>query len=176
MGADRSAILSTMSFLRTVARVPGLVRNCTQVAAISQHQTRNYADMAFTFSSTDQVYYDKAAVKQIDVPSFSGSFGILPEHVPLLAVLKPGVITILEDDSSTKKFFVSSGSITINDDSSVQILAEEAVPVEALDANAIREGAAAAAGAVSAAGSDEAAKAEAEIVLETFEALQKAVE
>ena len=30
---------------------------------------------------------------------------------------------------------VSSGSVTVNDDSSVQILAEECVPVENLDAN-----------------------------------------
>merc|ERR1712012_5680 len=176
MGADRSAILSTMSLLRTAARFPSLVRHCTKAAAISQQQTRNYGDMAFTFASTDQVYYDQASVKQIDVPSFSGSFGILPNHVPLLAVLKPGVITVFEDDASSKKFFVSSGSITINDDSSVQILAEEAVPVESLDANAIREGAAAAVSAVSAAGTDEKAKAEAEIALETYEALQKAVE
>ena len=71
---------------------------------------------------------------QIDVPSFSGSFGILPAHVASLAVLKPGVVTVYEEDGATKKFFVSSGSITINDDSSVQILAEEAHAVEDLDA------------------------------------------
>merc|ERR1712109_123319 len=137
---------------------------------------RAMSEMSFTFAAPNGVHYKEAAVKQIDVPSFSGSFGILPDHVPLLAVLKPGVVTVLEDDASTKKFFVSSGSITINDDSSVQILAEEAVPVEQLDANAIREGAASAAAGVSAAGADEKAKAEAEIVLETYEALQKAVE
>merc|ERR1712012_1543210 len=102
MGADRSAILSTMSLLRTAARFPSLVRHCTKAAAISQQQTRNYGDMAFTFASTDQVFYNGASVKQIDVPSFSGSFGILPDHVPLLAVLKPGVVTVLEDDASTK--------------------------------------------------------------------------
>lgn len=44
-------------------------------------------------------------MKQIDVPSFSGSFGILPDHVPVLAVLKPGVITVTEDDGSANKFF-----------------------------------------------------------------------
>ena len=75
---------------------------------------------------------------QVDVPSFSGSFGILPAHVASLAVLKPGVVTVYEDDGATKKFFVSSGSITINDDSSVQILAEEAHPVEDLDAAAAK--------------------------------------
>lgn len=64
-----------------------------------------------------QVLYNNISVKQIDVPSFSGSFGILPAHVPTLAVLKPGVVTVFENDGSTKKFFVSSGTVTINEDS-----------------------------------------------------------
>ena len=71
-------------------------------------------------------------MKQIDVPSFSGSFGILPNHVPSLAVLKPGVVTVFENDGAVKKFFVSSGSVTINEDATVQILAEEAHPLEDL--------------------------------------------
>jgi F-type H+-transporting ATPase subunit delta len=52
-----------------------------------------------------QVFYNKANVKQIDVPSFSGSFGILPNHVPLIAVLKPGVVTVHEQDGANKKYF-----------------------------------------------------------------------
>jgi F-type H+-transporting ATPase subunit delta len=56
-------------------------------------------------------------VKQVDVPSFSGSFGILPAHLPTLEVLKPVVVTVFENDGSTKKFFVSSGTVTINEDS-----------------------------------------------------------
>ena len=61
--------------------------------------------------------YNNVGVKQVDVPSFSGSFGILPAHVPTLAVLKPGVVTVYEADGNTKKFFVSSGTVTINEDS-----------------------------------------------------------
>jgi len=68
-----------------------------------------------------QVFYDQAVIRQVDVPSFSGSFGILPKHVPTLAVLKPGVVTVYEEDGSTKKIFVSSGTVTINEDSSVQV-------------------------------------------------------
>ena len=52
-----------------------------------------------------QVFYSSASVKQVDVPSFSGSFGILPNHVPSLAVLKPGVVTVFEEDGGNKKFF-----------------------------------------------------------------------
>lgn len=68
-----------------------------------------------------QVFYDQAVIRQVDVPSFSGAFGILPKHVPTLAVLKPGVVTVYEEDGSTKKIFVSSGTVTINEDNSVQV-------------------------------------------------------
>lgn len=68
-----------------------------------------------------QVFYDQAVVKQVDVPSFSGAFGILPKHVPTLAVLKPGVVTVYEQSGDTKRIFVSSGTVTINEDSSVQV-------------------------------------------------------
>ena len=97
--------------------------------------SRLMSDMAFTFAAPNGVHYKDAAVKQIDVPSFSGSFGILPNHVPSLAVLKPGVVTVFENDGAIKKFFVSSGSVTINEDATVQILAEEAHPLEDLDIN-----------------------------------------
>merc|ERR1719371_18331 len=95
--------------------------------------------MSFTFAAPNAVYYNAQSVKQVDVPSFSGSFGILPAHVASLAVLKPGVVTVYEDDGATKKFFVSSGTVTINDDSSVQILAEEAHSLDAFDINEARK-------------------------------------
>eukprot|EP00088_Acartia_fossae_P059418 TRINITY_DN7050_c0_g1_i1.p1 TRINITY_DN7050_c0_g1~~TRINITY_DN7050_c0_g1_i1.p1 ORF type:complete len:110 (-),score=50.86 TRINITY_DN7050_c0_g1_i1:91-420(-) len=100
----------------------------------------------------------------------TAAFGILPNHVPTLAVLKPGVVTVYEEDGSTKKFFVSSGSVSINEDASVQILAEEAHKVEDIDAAAARDLVAKAQAKV-AATSDEVAKAEAMIELEVGEAL-----
>lgn len=51
-----------------------------------------------------QVYYNNADVRQVDVPSYSGNFGILANHVPSLAVIKPGVVTVFEADTS-KRFF-----------------------------------------------------------------------
>merc|ERR1712168_884291 len=99
---------------------------------------RSYSDMAFTFASQNKVFYNGAAVRQIDVPSFSGSFGILPAHVPSLAVLKPGVVTVFPTEGEARKIFVSSGTVTVNEDSSVQLLAEEAVDVSKLDASEAR--------------------------------------
>merc|ERR1712096_408347 len=131
--------------------------------------------MSFTFAAPNAVHYNAASVKQVDVPSFSGAFGILPAHVPSLAVLKPGVGTVYEEDGSSKKFFVSSGSVTINEDSSAQILAEEAHAVEDLDLAAAREVVTQARASLSSA-ADEVAKAEAQIALEVGEALVAAAQ
>ncbi|GBN33096.1 ATP synthase subunit delta, mitochondrial [Araneus ventricosus] len=140
----------------------------------SKVQSRSYAsEMSFTFASPLEVFYNKESVKQVDVPSYSGSFGILPSHVPTLAVLKPGVVTVFENDGAAKKYFVSSGSVTINEDSSVQVLAQEAVPVDRLDAQACKEGLSKAQQQLGSASTEEA-KAEAQIAIEVHEELVKA--
>ncbi|XP_055845297.1 ATP synthase subunit delta, mitochondrial [Episyrphus balteatus] len=139
-------------------------------------QSRGYADeMKLTFAAANKTYYDSVEVRQIDVPSFSGSFGILAKHVPTLAVLKPGVVQVVENDGKTSKFFVSSGSITVNEDSSVQVLAEEAHKLEDLDASECRQLLSKYQQQLSSASSD-LEKAEAAIALECAEALVKSAE
>ncbi|XP_014207083.1 ATP synthase subunit delta, mitochondrial [Copidosoma floridanum] len=155
-----------------------LARTLRPLMRSTRAQKRFYADAAadqlkFTFAGANQVFYDQAVVKQVDVPSFSGSFGILAKHVPTLAVLKPGVVTVYEQDGNTKRIFVSSGTVTINDDSSVQVLAEEAHPVESLDASAARDILSKAQQQLSSS-SSEKDKAEAAIAVEVAEALVQA--
>ncbi|XP_008546555.1 ATP synthase subunit delta, mitochondrial [Microplitis mediator] len=155
-----------------------LARTLRPVFRCLRSQTRSYAEasgneMKFTFAGANQVFYDNVSIRQVDVPSFSGSFGILPKHVPTLAVLKPGVVTVYQDDGSTKKVFVSSGTVTINEDSSVQILAEEAHPVENIDNSAARDILSKAQQQLNSASSDKD-KAEAAIAVEVAEALVQA--
>uniref|UniRef100_A0A8B9E4W5 ATP synthase F(1) complex subunit delta, mitochondrial n=1 Tax=Anser cygnoides TaxID=8845 RepID=A0A8B9E4W5_ANSCY len=115
-------------------------RRLLRLAALPPPRARSYAEpaagpaaMAFTFASPTQVFYNGAAVKQVDVPTLTGSFGILAAHVPTLQVLKPGVVTVYGEDGTATKYFVSSGSVTVNADSTVQVLAEEAVTMDMLD-------------------------------------------
>ncbi|OQR69702.1 ATP synthase subunit delta [Tropilaelaps mercedesae] len=131
--------------------------------------------MAFTFASPSEMYYQNSDVKQVDVPSYSGDFGILAYHVPCLAVLKPGVVTVYPKDGDLKRYFVSSGTITINEDSTVQVLAEEAVPVDRLDGGLVRDGLRKAQQQLASAGNQET-KMEAQILVEVHEAMQKAVD
>ncbi|XP_063057478.1 ATP synthase subunit delta, mitochondrial [Engraulis encrasicolus] len=145
-------------------------------------QVRCYADapggapqMSFTFASPTQVFFNGASVRQVDVPTLTGAFGILPAHVPTLQVLRPGVVTVFGDDGSSTKYFVSSGSVTVNEDSSVQLLCEEAFTLDSFDlaaAKANLEKAQADMVGVS----DEAARAEAQIAVEANEAIVKALE
>lgn len=86
-----------------------------------------------TFASPSKSFYKDAKVKQVDVPSYSGDLGILADHVPILAILKPGVVTVYEEDGSTQKIFVAAGSVTMNEDSTLLLLASEAAAVEDLD-------------------------------------------
>uniref|UniRef100_UPI0037E9B35A ATP synthase subunit delta, mitochondrial n=1 Tax=Semicossyphus pulcher TaxID=241346 RepID=UPI0037E9B35A len=145
-------------------------------------QTRSYAEvaggapqMSFTFASPTQVFFKEASVKQVDVPTLTGAFGILPAHVPTLQVLRPGVVTVFSDDGSSAKYFVSSGSITVNADSSVQLLAEEAVPLDQLDIVSAKANLEKAQSEMSGA-SDEAARAEVQISIDANEAIVKALE
>ncbi|KAK7605195.1 hypothetical protein V9T40_007053 [Parthenolecanium corni] len=137
--------------------------------------SRGYADqMSFTFVAANHTFYANQSVKQVDVPSLNGAFGILPNHVPVLAVLKPGVVIVTEDDGAVKKVLVSSGTVTVNDDSSVQILAEEAHPLENFDLQAANEALREAEQKFSSA-SSEKDKAEAQIALEAGQAIVAAI-
>lgn len=40
--------------------------------------------MKVTFAAANKNFYADVAIRQIDVPSFSGDFGILANHVPTL--------------------------------------------------------------------------------------------
>ncbi|XP_029469321.1 ATP synthase subunit delta, mitochondrial-like [Rhinatrema bivittatum] len=131
--------------------------------------------MAFTFASPTQVYYSGASVKQVDVPTMTGAFGILPAHVPTLQVLRPGIVTVFSEDGTATKYFVSSGSVTVNADSSVQLLAEEVATLDMLDSNIARANLEKAQAELLSA-SDEASKAEALIRVEASEAIVKSLE
>lgn len=91
------------------------------------------------------------------------------------AVLRPGVVTVYETDGSTKKVFVSSGTVTVNVDSSVQVLAEEAHPLENIDARAAQETLSNCQSELSSA-KDDQARAEATLAVEIAEQVVRAAQ
>merc|ERR1712146_455654 len=110
----------------------------------------------------------------VNVPALDGEFGILASHVPVVAALKPGVISVV-DGGSTASFFVSSGVVTVNADSSAQVVAEEVARLEDLDITAARRGLDEYNSKLASA-ADDLSRAEAEIGVEVYSAMVKALE
>ncbi|XP_039695009.1 ATP synthase F(1) complex subunit delta, mitochondrial isoform X2 [Pteropus medius] len=201
----------------SLLRRPGLgclirqARAYAEAAAAAPAPAAGPGQMSFTFASPTQVFFNGANVRQVDVPTQTGAFGILAAHVPTLQVLRPGLVVVHAEDGTTSKYFepvphtgpqapvgppswpwdrwlfsrldvevsplpaVSSGSVTVNADSSVQLLAEEAVTLDMLDLGAAKANLEKAQAELSGA-ADEAARAEIQIRIEASEALVKALE
>jgi F-type H+-transporting ATPase subunit epsilon len=76
-------------------------------------------------------------VRQVDVPGEEGDFGVLAGHAPYVATLKPGVLTIF-GDGAPRRIVVRGGFAEVGADG-LTVLAEEATPVEDIDAASIAQ-------------------------------------
>lgn len=67
----------------------------------------------------------KQDILQVTLPTQSGEITILPDHIPLVSILKPGVLKIKTADQETEIMSVSGGFIEVLRDK-VVILADTA--------------------------------------------------
>jgi len=74
----------------------------------------------------------KETIFQVLVPTRDGEITVLPEHIPLISVLKPGIIEIVKDDGEAEILSVSGGFIEVLRDK-VVILADTAERAEEID-------------------------------------------
>jgi F-type H+-transporting ATPase subunit epsilon len=70
-------------------------------------------------------------VEQVDVPGAEGDFGVLAGHAPLVATLKPGILTVYEGGGRVP--IVVFGGFAEVSPAGMTVLADEAVPLENLD-------------------------------------------
>jgi len=75
---------------------------------------------------------------QVTVPTTSGEITILPDHIPLVSILQPGVIEVKRIDNVIEIMSVSGGFIEVLKDKIV-ILADTAERAEELDEERIKE-------------------------------------
>lgn len=113
----------------------------------------------------------------VSVPAATGVMGVLADHAPTIAQLKPGVVTVHTNDINdiTHKYFISGGFAIIKNDSTANITAAEAIKIDDLDINAAKRGIDEAVAQINR-GGDEKQKAEAQIQQEVYEAIVQALE
>jgi F-type H+-transporting ATPase subunit epsilon len=71
-------------------------------------------------------------VEMVVVPGTEGDMGVLPDHAPLIATVRPGVIAVFENGQVTERIFVGGGFAEITGERCT-VLAEVALPVAELD-------------------------------------------
>ena len=72
-------------------------------------------------------------VEAVVVPGAEGAFTVLRDHAPFMAVLKPGIVEIDGPQAKKQRLFVRGGFADVSA-KGLSILAEQAIPVEELDA------------------------------------------
>ena len=77
-----------------------------------------------------------ADAAQVLVPGFEGEFTVLPGHAPVISALRPGVVDAALADTRKVRVFVKGGLAEVAADR-VTVLAERAIPVEAMDAETV---------------------------------------
>ncbi|KAI7842717.1 hypothetical protein COHA_003647 [Chlorella ohadii] len=97
--------------------------------------------LQFNFFVPHETLCQNEKVDLVLMPATTGDFGVMPGHVPTVAQLRPGVVTVHKElDKSVEKYFVSGGFAFVHPDSTADICAVEAVKVTDLDAEAVRAG------------------------------------
>lgn len=71
-------------------------------------------------------------VEQVTVPTAMGEITILPDHLPLIALLKPGELKVVVDGQEIF-FAVAKGFIEVRVGNNVVVLADEADQAEYID-------------------------------------------
>ncbi|HEV2413091.1 MAG TPA: ATP synthase F1 subunit epsilon [Candidatus Saccharimonadales bacterium] len=84
--------------------------------------------MRFQLITLGGVKFDED-VYEVTLPTSTGEISVLPEHMPLVSLAVPGVITVrhkLHDSSDKFEHFATEGGIIEVDQSGVRILVDEA--------------------------------------------------
>jgi F-type H+-transporting ATPase subunit epsilon len=94
------------------------------------------ATFHFELVSPERLLY-AGEVSQVDVPGEEGDFGVLADHAPYIATLKPGLLTI-HGDGEPRRIVVRGGLAEMGP-TGLTVLAEQAVPVAEIDADMIAQ-------------------------------------
>jgi F-type H+-transporting ATPase subunit epsilon len=94
------------------------------------------ASFNFELVAPERVLYS-GSVSQVVVPGSEGEMTVLAGHAPAMTVLRPGIVTVTEEKGA-KRLFVRGGFADITPDG-LTILAEQAIPVEELNADRIAQ-------------------------------------
>src|SRR6202020_1065133 len=103
-----------------------------QVEPAGDHRKNGKTMATFHF---DLVSPEKMAfsgeVDQVDVPGVEGDFGVLAGHAPVVAAIRPGVLTVMS--GGTQQKIIVLGGLAEVSDKGLTVLADVATSLQDLD-------------------------------------------
>ena len=75
-------------------------------------------------------------VDQVDVPGVEGDFGVLAGHAPVVAAIRPGILTVTS--GGTQQKIIVLGGLAEVSDKGLTVLADVATSLQDLDRAAVR--------------------------------------
>ena len=78
----------------------------------------------------------KSDAHEVNVPSYEGQMGILKDHIPLITFLRPGIISIKNEEE--KKFYVEEGTVEFSNNN-LLVLTSTAKNLKNLDKESIND-------------------------------------
>ena len=88
------------------------------------------ATFHFNLVAPDKLLFS-GEVDQVDVPGMDGDFGVLAEHAPLVALLRPGVLTV-KVGADAQRIVIFGGFAEVSPQG-LTVLADYATSLEDLD-------------------------------------------
>ena len=70
-------------------------------------------------------------VDQVDIPGVEGDFGVLAGHAPVIAAVRPGILTVIAGGSKQK--IIVLGGVAEVSESGLTLLADVATSIDELD-------------------------------------------
>jgi len=70
-------------------------------------------------------------VDQVDIPGFEGDFGVLAGHAPVIAALRPGILTVITGGAKQK--IIVLGGLAEVSEKGLTVLADVATSLEEVD-------------------------------------------
>ena len=86
----------------------------------------------------EKSFLSKENISEVILPAFEGDMGILKDHISIISFLRPGLIRVIETNSSEETYFVEDGIIEFKNNC-LSILTSYIFDINKINKNQVRD-------------------------------------
>ena len=86
----------------------------------------------------EKSFLSREDVAEVVVPAFEGDMGILKDHISIISFLKPGLVRVIDTNSTEENYYVDDGIIEFKNNC-LSILTSNIFDIKKMDKNKVRD-------------------------------------